>query len=109
MVATTFRVLLLPYGHRVEMVEDGEKALALFEHSKYELIIVDLALPGMDGLELARRIRERVPQQPIIMITAHEETVIDDEKRRGYVDAILGKPFSPQELQEVLVKVFPGG
>jgi CheY-like chemotaxis protein len=107
-VADTIRLLLMINRHRVEVAEDGEKALALHEKGKYDLVIVDLALPGMDGLELARRIRVRNPQQPIIMITAHKETVTND-KRKANIDAILGKPFSPQQLQEVLVEVFPGG
>ena len=109
MVANTLRLLLRMKGHQVELADDGEKALALYEKGKFDLVVTDFSMPGMDGLELARVIRERVPEQPIIMISAYADAVTSDEKRRLNIDAVLGKPFSVQQLQDALISVFPGG
>ena len=65
-------------------------------------------MPGTDGLELARLIRERVPRQPILLVTAHSETVFETEKARlHHVDALLEKPYSAKQLREALRAVFP--
>jgi DNA-binding response OmpR family regulator len=84
-------------GYRVKVAHDGQMALQLIAMQKPDLVILDLMLPEVDGLEITRRLRD-VGETPIIMLTA----------RRGEADRILGlemgaddyvvKPFSPQEL-----------
>jgi len=109
MVANTLRMVLMVNRHRVEIVESGESAMALYAEGKYDLVITDFLMSGMDGLELARLIKERVPQQPIVVVTAHAETVSKDDRRRLHIEAVLEKPFSVEQLQEVLAAIFPGG
>jgi FixJ family two-component response regulator len=70
----------------------------------------DFAMPGVDGLDLAGLIKALAPQQPVVLVTAHGETVLNTETARlERVDAMLAKPFSQQQLHETLRVVFPAG
>ena len=107
-VAESLRLLLTIDRHQVEVVDDGEKALAKYKEGKYDLVITDFAMPGIDGLDLAGLIKARAPQQPVLLVTAHAETVSNNEKGRlQYVDGLLAKPFAAPQLQEAIRAVFP--
>src|SRR5262249_691692 len=106
-VADSLRLLLTIDRHQVEVVNDGEKALARYDEGKYDLVITDFSMPGIDGLDLAGLIKARAPEQPVLLITAHGETVSSTEKARlERIDVMLAKPFSQQQLQEALRSVF---
>ena len=84
-------------GFETELVEDGEQAAAAALTGRYDLILLDLMLPGCDGYEVCRRIRDRV-DVPILMVTARTESV---DKIRGLglgADEYIAKPFDPAEL-----------
>ncbi len=84
-------------GFEVEIEGDGLKGLDRALHEEYDLIILDLMLPGMDGFEICRRVRQ-VKNTPIIMISAKKE---DIDKIRGLglgADDYMTKPFSPSEM-----------
>ena len=85
-------------GFKVDWVLDGETALEKVNRSLYDLIILDIMLPKIDGIEVCRRIRERTKDIPVIMLTA-----LSDEKTKitsfNYgADDYLTKPFSIREL-----------
>ena len=108
-VADSLRLLLTIDRHYVEIVGDGEKALAKYEGGNYDLVIVDFAMPGMDGLDLAELIKARAPQQRVLLVTAYAEMVSNNEKGRlQYADALLAKPFGAPQLHDALRAVFPG-
>ena len=84
-------------GHTVECVRDGHEALRRIAEQQPDLVVLDLMLPGIDGLEVCRRLRERWPI-PVVMLTA-----LGDETDRlaGFeigADDYVTKPFSPREL-----------
>jgi DNA-binding response OmpR family regulator len=84
-------------GHTVECVHDGQEALRRIAEHQPDLVVLDLMLPGIDGLEVCRRLRERWPI-PVVMLTA-----LGDETDRlaGFeigADDYVTKPFSPREL-----------
>ena len=84
-------------GFETELVEDGEQAAAAALTGRYDLILLDLMLPGCDGYEVCRRIRDRV-DVPILMVTARTDSV---DKIRGLglgADDYIAKPFDPAEL-----------
>ena len=84
-------------GFETELVEDGEQAAAAALTGRYDLILLDLMLPGCDGYEVCRRIRDQV-DVPILMVTARTESV---DKIRGLglgADDYIAKPFDPAEL-----------
>ena len=84
-------------GFDVEVANDGEIGLQKSLEESYDLIILDLMLPGMDGFEICRRVREK-KNTPIIMVSAKKD---DIDKIRGLglgADDYMTKPFSPSEL-----------
>ena len=109
-VGDAFYQLLSMERHRVEAVGDGQTALARCNQVGFDLVIADFLMPGMDGLELARLIKQRAPHMPVVLVTAFPETLLRSESARlTHVDAMLAKPFSLDHLHEVLGRVFPGG
>jgi DNA-binding response OmpR family regulator len=96
-IARTVRAYLEDAGFRVATVQDGQAALAAFRRDRPALVVLDLGLPGMDGLDVARTIR-RESDVPIIMLTARVE---ETDKLVGLelgADDYVTKPFSPREL-----------
>jgi CheY-like chemotaxis protein len=109
-VAKALQVLLRVNKHQVEVASDGETALARHKVGSHDLVITDFLMRGMDGLELARLIKARVPLQPVLLITGRLEAVSNEERGRlRHVDALLGKHFSESQLHEALSAVFPQG
>jgi DNA-binding response OmpR family regulator len=85
-------------GHQAVHVADGQKALDAIAAEPPDLVVLDLMLPEVDGLEVCRRVRAQHPQLPIIMLTALGEA---DERIAGLelgADDYVTKPFSPREL-----------
>jgi two-component system alkaline phosphatase synthesis response regulator PhoP len=90
--------LLAGAGHRVEAVGDGEAALARGSDPAFELVLLDLMLPKLDGIQVCRRLRELRPGLPILILTARGA---EDDKVRGLgvgADDYVTKPFSTREL-----------
>ena len=97
MVAEVVTRYLLRDGHEVECVPDGQKALDRALSAPRDLVVLDLMLPGMDGLEVCRRLREHSPV-PVVMLTALGE---ESDRLTGLelgADDYVVKPFSPREL-----------
>lgn len=92
------RAVLEDSGYAVEAFTDGRKALASFAPGKYKLVLTDVKMPTIGGLELLDQVRAVDAKTPVIMITAHAtvETSIQ-ALRRGAYD-MLTKPFEPEEL-----------
>ena len=88
---------------------NGEEALAKLKEKDYGLVLLDLRLPGMDGMEVLRRLREIRPDIRVIIITAYGtiESAVDAMKL-GAVDFIQ-KPFSPKEIRGLVSQVMDRG
>lgn len=91
------RLYLEREGFQIDEAEDGEKALKMALNQNYDLIILDLMLPGMDGLDVCKGIRSK-KATPIIMLTARGEEVNRVEGFEVGADDYVVKPFSPREL-----------
>ncbi|MBP1933507.1 two-component system response regulator ResD [Ammoniphilus resinae] len=81
----------------IDEAEDGEKALELALANDYALILLDLMLPGMDGIEVCQRLREK-KSTPIMMLTAKGEEVNRIQGFEAGTDDYVVKPFSPREV-----------
>jgi DNA-binding response OmpR family regulator len=91
------RIYLTREGYEVEGVGDGSQALARFTQLKPDLVILDIMLPGADGLAICKEIRKQ-SQVPIIMLTARDEVTDKVVGLEVGADDYLTKPFHPQEL-----------
>jgi len=96
-IARLVRLYLEEAGFEVAVVDDGDQALPAFRHETPDLIILDLNLPGKDGLDVCRAVR-RESDVPIIMLTARTD---EADKLIGLelgADDYVVKPFSPREV-----------
>jgi DNA-binding response OmpR family regulator len=96
-IAEAVRARLASEGYRVQVVHDGPQALRAAAQARPDLVVLDLMLPGMDGLEVCREI-QRSDWVPVLMLTARTE---ETDKVAGFAvgaDDYLTKPFSLREL-----------
>ena len=101
-IATTLKKVLTENGYHVDLAFDGNIGKRLFDSNEYDLIILDINLPGMNGFELCKAIRNHNQQIPIIMLTAMNTT---EDKIEGFdtgTDDYMIKPF---EFKELLVRI----
>ena len=94
-------------GFQVDTAEDGQSALALLESGAApDLIILDVMMPGIDGLETLRRIRARDPEVPVVMLSVvGKAATIVEAMQLGATD-YLNKPFEEEELELTISKAF---
>jgi two-component system KDP operon response regulator KdpE len=96
-ITRTLRTSLQSNGHEVMVAHDGAEALDRFMKTPPELVITDLAMPGMDGIELTREIRER-SAVPIIVLSVRNQDNAKVAALDEGADDYITKPFSIQEL-----------
>ena len=87
--------------------EDAESALIAFGTQEYSLVVSDFRLPGMDGLTLLRSIRKKVPQLPVVIMTAFAEAKLAVEALQTGARDFLIKPFQPEHLVGVIARYQP--
>jgi two-component system KDP operon response regulator KdpE len=96
-ITRVLRTSLQSNGHEVTVAQDGAAALEQFLKAEPQLVITDLAMPGMDGIELTREIRTR-SQAPIIVLSVRGNDSSKVEALDAGADDFITKPFSIQEL-----------
>ena len=99
------RLELEHHGYRVIEAEDGEKAVALAQQERPDIILMDISLPRMDGLEATKQIRnhDRRHAIPVIAVTAHQESDFREEAKASGFDAYVTKPIDFDWLSELMV------
>lgn len=97
-IATGLRDDLEVEGFSVEVAVDGSAALSRILEGRYDLVLLDLMLPGMDGLDVCRRARLKGDRTPIIMLTAKGQEVDKVVGLELGADDYITKPFSRREL-----------
>jgi CheY-like chemotaxis protein len=107
-VGDAIKMMLQFDGHAVQIASGSIEARSLLEQGKFDLIITDYSMPGMKGDELAAVIKQRLPHQPIIMISAYAEMLKSSGDPLPGVDFIISKPFSLADLREAMAGVLPG-
>jgi CheY-like chemotaxis protein/anti-sigma regulatory factor (Ser/Thr protein kinase) len=98
MVRSIVTQLLTLNDHEVDRASSGSEALTMFEESHYDIVFTDFGMPEMTGAELARHLRDRAPNLPVILLTGYTDT----EEAVGDVDDILSKPFKLEELESTI-------
>src|SRR6266542_4071448 len=97
-VSDVVRRYLERAGFAVTLAADGQTALRAYEAERPDLVVLDLMLPGIDGLEVCRRLRTRADEVPIVMLTALGEEADRVLGLQLGADDYVTKPFSPREL-----------
>jgi CheY-like chemotaxis protein len=104
-VQATIKILLERAGHHVVVASDGRKGLAIFETGDFDLLFLDIFMPGMDGFETMRLVHQQQPLIPIIVISGNPNTFdsisgpdfLTMATKLGAVSS-LQKPFKPAAL-----------
>lgn len=89
-------------NYDISRAADGKKALAGIRRNPPFAVILDLGLPGLDGMEVCRFVKKEFPDVRIIIVTARDDARDREEGLRAGADCYLAKPFSPLELLESL-------
>ena len=98
LLADSLKALLESKGFAVEAVYDGETGAEYAELGVYDLLILDVMMPGLDGYQVARRVRAKRCATPILMLTARSATEDRIEGLNAGADYYLTKPFDTREL-----------
>jgi DNA-binding response OmpR family regulator len=100
-IRMSFTLALKDTGFQVDTAESGEKGLQMKKDAEYDLILLDLKMPGMNGVQMLRQIRENDKDVPIYIITAFHKEFFDELKiarKEGLGFEVLKKPVSSEEI-----------
>ena len=105
----TLRQLLVGMGHTVEEASDGEQALERFFVSPPELVILDMVMNGMYGLDVLAKMQEMNPAVRVLVATADIQTSTAEQARAAGAKGILNKPVNREQLSAAITKIAAGG
>src|SRR6187397_2930161 len=103
--ATALETLLREDGYEVSRAHDARSGLALLEQTDADVVLTDLRMPGMDGIELLQRIKEIRPEVMVVLMTAYGTVKTAVRAMKMGAEDYLGKPIDVDELEVVLKKV----
>ena len=104
-VRTLLKDILLFGGYRVIEASDGESGMRHLEEGGFDMVLTDLGMPGMNGWEVTKLIKTKIPQLPVALITGWGTNLDEKKIEESGVDWIIGKPFQVNEILET-VKLF---
>ena len=98
------RTWLQKKGYRVVEAENGYQAIAEAERAQPDLIIMDVEMPELDGLNATRQIRElnQIPRVPIVAVSAYGADQYRDQALEAGCDEYVSTPFEPEELEKLI-------
>jgi CheY-like chemotaxis protein len=104
-VSNTIKLLLEHDGHNVQTANSGREALVLLEQGRFDLVTTDFSMSGMKGDTLAAAIKERLPNQPILMISTNGAIAKASGDPLPGVDLVISKPFHLEDLRKAMAKL----
>jgi DNA-binding NtrC family response regulator len=105
-VRTSCKRTLVPEGYELEQSRNGVEGLKRLEEDRFDLVLTDLKMPDMDGIEVLRIIKDRWPEVEVIIITGYQtvETAVKAIKLGAF--DYIEKPFTPDSLAAAVDKAF---
>jgi excisionase family DNA binding protein len=97
-ILALFQDILVELGHRVAVADNGDEGLKLIKQQEFDLVFVDLKMPGMNGAELFRRIRAVKPDLQVIIITGYPDSDLMAQALARGPFGVMYKPFSDQDI-----------
>lgn len=107
-ICLLLRDVLTRFGHSVTSCQDGATAVELAAQDRFDLVFLDIRMPGMGGLEALKRLREAQPEAAFVMITGFAKDDIIDQALQNGASACLCKPFSLSQVTKLLDEVTSG-
>ena len=92
----------------VAQADNGETAIALTRETSPDVVLLDLEMPGLDGIDTASRILEERPGQPIILLTRHGRPGVLKRALKAGIRGFLGKTVDPERLAQIIADVYDG-
>ncbi|HEY2599282.1 MAG TPA: response regulator [Candidatus Dormibacteraeota bacterium] len=102
------RRVLEKAGYSVLIAADGLQAVEVAMSQRPAMILMDVAMPGIDGIEAMKRIKEQIPNQPIVIASAHSMASDRERFLAAGADDILSKPFRLADLVAIVAKLTAG-
>lgn len=93
-------------GYSAVCAHDGLEAVKILPEMNFDMVITDLHMPKMDGWTLMRYIKKEIPGMPVILITGYHSDHNKDEASRSAADGYISKPFSADQIRNILESVF---
>jgi two-component system response regulator AtoC len=106
-VGKAIKMMLEYDGHKVQTAGSGKEALAMLEQGAFDLVTTDFAMPEMNGDALAAAIKQRLPDQPVLMISGNAMMSKASGNPLTGVDLVIGKPFTLEAMREAIAKILP--
>jgi CheY-like chemotaxis protein len=103
------RKILEDLGHEVEDVSDGAQALERYVLNRHDAVILDLLMHGMYGVEVLQKLKQLNPSLPVIVVSADIQRTTRDQVKEAGAVAMVNKPVTREQLEEVLGIVLAGG
>ena len=94
--------ILEKMGLKVSSADNGQRGMDLFVNSKFDLVVTDFNMPGMNGIDLANKIKVKSPSTVIVLMTGEEKEFILSRIKDTGVDRAIFKPFSFREMAETV-------
>ncbi|MDT8379158.1 MAG: response regulator [Desulfotignum sp.] len=94
-----FRLILDVYGFEILTAESGEKGLEIFDLEKPEIVLTDIKMPGMDGIEVLKEIKRRIPSTEVIVITGHGDMDLAIQALNLDAADFINKPIKREKLE----------
>jgi CheY-like chemotaxis protein len=105
-VRTLLGDLLEAWGYEADVAPSGSEGLALFEPGAYDVVLTDLAMPAVSGLDVMAGVRDRDPAVPLIVLTATTQELQDEGRRLGF--RVLRKPLDIEHLRRAMDETLGG-
>lgn len=107
-VRVSCKKCLTPEGYDVDVAANGVEGLAMTENNRYDVILTDLKMPDMDGIEFLARVKERHPDTKVIMITGYSTVEHAVKAMRKGAYNYIEKPFTPDALIDAVKEALTG-
>jgi CheY-like chemotaxis protein len=108
-ITATFENILGGEGYEVATATDGDQAIDLAARRPFDVVLLDLVMPGIDGLDALRRLRGVAPRARIVILSAYIEPDREAEAFRLGAEAVLSKPPDLNKLLRFLAELMPPG
>ena len=103
-VGRSFDRVLSEKGYEVSTALNGEEAMKDIENNEYDVVFTDIRMPGMDGIEVAERIKARCPWTPVVVITGYGTTENEAKASVLGVSGFIRKPLTPEIIENITLK-----